>query len=331
MNKINEIKENGFIFESFPDNFNFKKEIKKLKEEKNAIILAHYYVDSKVQDIADFSGDSLALSKQAAETNADIIVFAGVHFMAETAKILLPNKKVLLPDLKAGCSMADSCDANDFAEFLKQYPNHTVVSYVNTTAKVKTLTDIICTSSNAKQIIESIPKDEKIIFTPDRNLGNYVSRITGREMLIWDGACHVHVEFSLESILELKKEYPKAELIAHPECEAPVLKISDFVGSTSELIKYTQSSDSDEFIIATEPGVIHQMKKQQPNKTFIPAPGEDSECACSECEYMKKHSLEKLYTALKYEQPEIILEQQIIEKAYIPIKRMLDISKKLNI
>lgn len=305
---------------------NLINEIEKLKKEKNAVILAHYYVKGPIQDIADFVGDSLALSQKAAETSADIIVFVGVHFMAETAKILSPNKKVVLPDLNAGCSLADSCNDIDFAEFIKEHPNHTVISYVNTTAKVKALTDIVCTSSNAVKIVESIPKDKKIIFGPDRNLGNYISRLTGRKMTIWDGACHVHNEFSLAGILEQKKLNPEAKLIAHPECPKQILIISEFVGSTSALINYTKNSDAGTFIIATEPGVIHKMKKLSPNKFFIPAPGENGECACSECEFMKLNSIEKIYTCLKYEQPEILIEEEIRKKAYKPIKRMLDLS-----
>ncbi|MEA2042664.1 MAG: quinolinate synthase NadA [Bacteroidota bacterium] len=331
MSKITNIKTQGYIKDLIPENFDFVKQIKQLKKEKNAIILAHFYVRSEIQDIADYTGDSLGLARMASETDADIIVFAGVHFMAETAKILSPEKKVLLPDLNAGCSMADSCEANDFKQFLKKYPDHTVVSYVNTTAEVKTMTDIMCTSSNAKEIINSIPKDEHIVFAPDRNLGNYVSRMTGREMVIWDGACHVHVEFSLEGILELKQKHKNAQIIAHPECEAPVLKIADFIGSTGQLIEYTEKAKHKTFIVATEPGVIHEMKKKSGTNTYIPAPGIDSDCACSECEFMKLHSLEKIYSALKHEQPEIVLSNETINKAVVPINRMLEISEKLNI
>ncbi len=326
MNILNtEISKNGFISLKEKD-LNLKNEINKLKKEKNAVILAHYYVKGEIQDIADFVGDSLSLSQKAAETKADIIVFVGVHFMAETAKILSPDKKVLLPDLNAGCSLADSCPDNDFREFILKHPDHTVISYVNTSAKVKALTDIVCTSSNAVKIVESIPKDKKIIFGPDKNLGNYISRLTDREMVIWDGACHVHSEFSLERILEQKKNNPDAIIIAHPECPKPILTISEFVGSTSALIKFTKESNAKQFIVATEPGVIHEMKKLSADKFFIPAPGEDAECACSECEFMKLNSIEKLYTCLKYEQPEIIIEEKIRKKAYIPIKRMLDLS-----
>lgn len=331
MNIKEQIKVNGFISEPIDSEINLFDGIRELVRKKNAVILAHYYVKPEIQDVADFVGDSLALSQKAAETNADIIVFAGVHFMAETAKILSPDKKVILPDLTAGCSMADSCPANDFEKFLQKYPNHTVVSYVNTTAAVKCITDIVCTSSNAVQIIESLPKEEKIVFAPDRNLGNYISRLTGREMVIWDGACHVHVEFSLNGILDLKQINPNAKIIAHPECEAPVLKIADFIGSTKQLIDFSKNDSSQKYIVATEPGVLHEMKKQSPEKEFIPAPGEDAGCVCSECEFMKRHSLEKLYNALKFETPEITLEKNIIERAKLPIINMLDISKKLKL
>jgi len=301
LNKIKEIKKNGFINFKEEEKIDLLEEISNLKKEKNAVILAHYYVDGAIQDIADFVGDSLALSQKAAVTDADIILFVGVHFMAETAKILSPDKKVILPDLNAGCSLADSCPDVDFEEFIKQHPDHIVVSYVNTTAKVKALTDIVCTSSNAQKIIESIPKDKKIIFGPDRNLGNYISRITGRKMVIWDGACHVHNEFSLEGILEQKEQNPDAKIIAHPECPKQITLISDYVGSTSGLINFVNKDEAKTFIVATEPGVIHEMKKINPDKFFIPAPGEDSECACSECEFMKLNNLKKVYTCLKYE------------------------------
>ncbi len=302
------------------------KNIKKLKAEKNAVILAHYYVDGTIQDIADFVGDSLALSQKSAATDADIIVFVGVHFMAETAKILSPDKKVILPDIDAGCSLADSCPDVDFEEFIKKYPGHTVISYINTSAKVKALTDIVCTSTNAVKIIESLPEDEKIIFGPDRNLGNYISRLTGRKMVIWDGACHVHNEFSLEGIIEQKKLNPEAKIIAHPECPKQILTVAEFVGSTSALIKYTKETEANSFIVATEPGVIHEMKKLSPNKFFIPAPGEDAECACSECEFMKLNNIKKLYDCLKNEEPEITIDEEIRKKAYKSIKRMLDLS-----
>ncbi len=321
-----EIEKNGFIKFNNSENIDFVKEINKLRKEKNAVILAHYYVSGEIQDIADFVGDSLALSQKAAATNADIIVFVGVHFMAETAKILSPEKKVILPDLNAGCSLADSCPDDKFEEFIKLHPNHTVISYVNTTAKVKALTDIVCTSSNAKQIVESIPENKPIIFGPDKNLGNYISRVTGRKMLIWDGACHVHNEFSLEGIIQLKKDNPEAKLIAHPECPFQIQIIADFVGSTSGLIEYTNTNDATTFIVATEPGVLHEMKKRNKHKIFIPAPGENYDCACSECKYMKLNNIQKLYTCLKYELPEIIIDNTIREKAYKPIKAMLDLS-----
>lgn len=306
-------------------------EIDRLKKEKNAVILAHYYQTGDIQDIADFVGDSLALSQQAAKTEADIIVFAGVHFMAETAKILSPSKKVLIPDLKAGCSLADSCKAEDFAEFLKLYPDHTVISYVNTTADVKALTDIVCTSSNAVQIVESLPADAKIVFGPDRNLGNYIKNTTGREMVIWDGACHVHEEFSLERILELKKEYPNSKILAHPECKKPILLVADHIGSTADLLKYSTKDQASEYIVATETGIIHQMRKASPNKTFIPAPPLDSTCGCNDCSYMKLITLKKLYNTLLYEQPEVFVDEEVSIKAERSIRAMLDISAKLGL
>lgn len=308
-----------------------RSEIDRLRKEKNAVILAHYYQKDEVQEIADFVGDSLALSQKAAQTNADIIVFAGVHFMAETAKILSPEKKVLLPDLNAGCSLADSCPADAFKEFLNKYPEHTVITYVNTTAEVKTLTDIACTSTNALQIIESLPKHEKIVFAPDRNLGNYIRSKTGREIVVWDGACHVHEQFSLERILEIKNENNDAEIIAHPECEKQIQIVADFIGSTAALLKYTEESQCRKFIVATEPGILYEMKQRSPDKIFIPAPPKDSTCACSECEFMKLIDLEKIYLSLERESPEITLEKDMIAKAKIPIERMLEISKKLKL
>lgn len=299
--------------------------IHELKEKKNAVILAHYYQVPEIQDIADFVGDSLDLSRKSAETDADIIVFAGVNFMAETAKILSPQKKVLLPDLNAGCSLAESCPYEDFKEFRDKYPDHVVVSYVNTTAEIKALTYITCTSTNAVQIIKSIPESQKIIFAPDRNLGNYLNSLTGRNMVLWDGACHVHEEFSLEKIMALKKAHPKAELIAHPECQRPLLIAAEFVGSTSALLNHTQSSSATEFIVATESGILHQMKKRSPDKIFIPAPPIDSTCGCNDCKFMKLHSLEKIYHSLKEEVFEINLSEDIIQKARIPIQRMLDL------
>ena len=321
----------GFLKISVDKSLDLKKEIKKLQSEKNAVILAHYYQEAEIQDIADFVGDSLALSQQAANTDADIIVFAGVHFMAETAKILSPSKKVLLPDLKAGCSLAESCPADDFETFKSNYPGYTVISYVNTTAEIKALTDITCTSSNALQIINSLPPDEKIIFAPDRNLGNYIQNLTGREMVIWDGACHVHEEFSLEKILDLKKEYPNAKILAHPECEKPILIVADYIGSTSALLKYSVNDSSKEYIVATESGILHQMKKSNPDKLFIPAPPKDSTCGCNDCNFMKLNSIEKIYTCIKYELPEISLNSNIIKKAAVPIKRMLQISEELGL
>lgn len=329
--KYAELKEKGYIDKEIDNSINIIDEIKKLKKNKNAVLLAHYYQEGEVQDIADFVGDSLALSQKAAKTKADIIVFAGVHFMAETAKILAPNKKVLLPDLNAGCSLAESCLYEDFKTFKKKHPDYIVISYVNTTASIKTLTDIVCTSTNAVQIVESFPKDEKIIFAPDRNLGNYVNSITGRNMVIWNGACHVHEEFSLERILELKKEKPKAKLIAHPECEKPILIIADHIGSTSSLLKFTVENSAEEFIVATESGIIHQMKKSNPGKIFIPAPPKDSTCGCNDCNFMKLITTKKIYNCLKYEQPEIVLSEDIRIKAEVPIIRMLEISEKLGL
>ena len=306
-------------------------EIKRLKTEKNAIILAHYYQTGDIQDIADFVGDSLALSQKAASNSADIILFAGVKFMAETAKILAPEKKVLLPDLNAGCSLADSCKASDFKKFLKENPGRTVVSYVNTTAEIKALSDIICTSSNAVQIVESLPAEEKIIFAPDRNLGNYVLNKTGRDMIIWNGTCHVHEEFSLEAILRLKKENPSAKIIVHPECELPVRMVADFIGSTSSLLQFIRKDPGNCYIVATEAGIIHQMKKKNPEKNYIPAPPRDSTCGCSECSFMKLITIEKILNCLQSEKPEIIINKETLMKAQKPIKRMIEISEKLGL
>lgn len=322
----------GFVDMKIDEGIDIIKEINVMRKEKNAVILAHYYQEPDVQDIADFVGDSLALSQQAAKTKADIILFAGVHFMAETAKILAPLKKVLLPDTNAGCSLADSCPPREFENFKMQYPGYTVVSYVNTTAEIKALTDIVCTSTNALPIINSLPEDEKIIFAPDRNLGNYIKKLTGREnMIVWDGACHVHEEFSLERILDLKREYPTAKILAHPECEQPILIIADFIGSTSALLNYSIRDKSDKFIIATESGIIHQMKKANPDKLFIPAPPKDSTCACNDCRFMKMITLKKMYLCLKYEIPEVTLDEKIRIKAEKPILRMLEISEKLGL
>lgn len=309
---------------------NLVDKIKKLKEEKNAMIMAHYYQTSDIQDIADHVGDSLALAQWAAKTDADIIVLCGVHFMGETAKILCPEKKVLVPDINAGCSLADSCPADEFAEFVKAHPDHTVISYVNTTAAVKAYTDVVVTSTNAKQIVESFPADEKIIFGPDHNLGNYINSITGRNMLLWNGACHVHAKFSVEKILELKKIYPQAKILAHPECKGAVLKLADFVGSTAAILKYARNNESKEFIIATESGILHKMQQACPQKVFIPAPPEDSTCACNECNFMRMNTMEKLYQCLLNENPEILVDKEIAEKAIKPIQRMLEISAKLG-
>ena len=306
--------------------------ILRLKKEENAVILAHYYVWGEIQDVADFVGDSLALSQAAATTDADIIVFAGVHFMAETAKILSPTKTVLLPDLAAGCSLADSCRAEDLAAFKAQHPDHTVISYVNTTAGVKALTDIVCTSSNAVQIIESLPADRKIIFAPDRNLGNYIKNITGREdMLIWDGACHVHEEFSVERIVELKQEYPDAKVLVHPECKKPVLILADHIGSTSELLRFSKTDSAVKYIVATEPGIIHQMRRASPGKEFIAAPPIDSTCGCNDCTYMKMMTMEKIARSLEAMSPEITLPEDIRLRAEAPIRRMLEISERLGL
>jgi quinolinate synthase len=307
------------------------KEIQRLKKQKNAVILAHYYQTPDIQDLADFIGDSLALSQQAAATKADMIVFAGVRFMAETAKILSPEKKVILPDPMAGCSLADSCKKEDFEKFINDNPGRTVITYVNTTADIKALSDISCTSSNARQIIESLPPDEKIIFGPDRNLGNYIKSLTGRDILVWNGTCHVHEAFSLEAILKLKKEHKGSKLIAHPECEMPVRLAADYIGSTSGLLSFISSDEGKTYIVATEPGIIHQMKKAQPAKEFIPAPPVDSTCGCSECNFMKMITVEKIYKSLKFEVPEINVNSEIIKRAVLPIKRMLEISAKLGL
>lgn len=321
----------GFADEPVDKSIDLKKAINELKKEKNAVILGHYYQQGEIQDIADFVGDSLALAQWAAKTTADIIVLCGVHFMGETAKILCPDKKVLVPDLNAGCSLADSCPADDFARFVNEHPGYTVISYVNTTAAVKAVTDVVVTSTNAKQIVESFPKDEKIIFGPDRNLGNYINSITNRNMLLWNGACHVHEQFSVEKIVELKAQYPDAVVLAHPECKSVVLKLADFVGSTAALLKHAVQSDAQRFIVATESGILHEMQKKCPQKTFIPAPPNDSTCACNECSFMRLNTMEKLYNCLKYEFPEIEVDSEVAKKAVLPIKRMLDISEKLGL
>ncbi|WP_245552081.1 quinolinate synthase NadA [Chitinophaga pinensis] len=300
-------------------------EIERLKKEKNAIVLAHYYQEPDIQDVADYIGDSLGLSQQAAKTDADIIVFAGVHFMAETAKILSPQKKVLLPDLKAGCSLADSAPPELFRKFKEKHPDHLVISYINCSAGIKALSDIICTSSNAEKIIESVPKGQPIIFAPDRNLGAYLSKKTGRDMLLWNGACMVHEIFSLEKITKLKIRHPKAKVIAHPECEAAVLEIADYIGSTTGLLNFSKKDDAKEYIVVTETGILHQMQKENPSKTFIPAPPNNA-CACNDCPHMKLNTLEKLYLCMEYEEPEITMNEQLRIAAKKPIERMLEIS-----
>ena len=306
-------------------------DINLLRRKKNAVILAHYYQRGELQDVADYVGDSLALAQWAAKTDADVIVMCGVHFMGETAKILCPDKKVLVPDMEAGCSLADSCPADEFARFVEAHPGYTVISYVNTSAAVKAYTEVVVTSTNARQIVESFPKDEKIIFGPDRNLGNYINSITGREMLLWNGACHVHEQFSVAKIMELKKQYPDADVLAHPECKAVLLKLADKVGSTAALLKHAVKSDKKRFIVATESGILHEMQKQCPDKEFIPAPPEDSTCACNECNYMRLNTLEKLRNCLRDETPEIIVDKNVAEKAIRPIQRMLDISNLLSL
>ncbi|MDB4751404.1 quinolinate synthase NadA, partial [Flavobacteriaceae bacterium] len=300
-------------------------EIKRLKKEKNAVLLAHYYQNKEIQELADYLGDSLYLAKAAAKAEADMIVFAGVHFMAETAKIINPTKKVVLPDLKAGCSLADSCPPTDFKKFKELHPDAIVVTYINCSADIKALSDIVCTSSNAIKVIESIPKDQKIIFAPDKNLGRYLIKETGRDLILWDGACIVHEAFSFEKIITLFKEHPKAKFIAHPESESQVLDVAHYVGSTSGLLNFVQEDDADEYIVATEAGILHEMQKRAPNKTFIPAPVEDDTCACSECAFMKLNTLEKLYLCLEHELPEILLDEELMIKARLPIERMLEL------
>lgn len=326
-------KEKGFVDEPIPEGLDLGAEIRKLCKEKNAVILAHYYTDGAVQDIADFVGDSLALAQWAAKTDADIIVMCGVHFMGETNKILCPDKKVLVLDLNAGCSLADSCNAADLKKFIEKHPDHKVVSYVNTTAAVKALTDVVVTSSNAKLVIDSFPQDEKLIFGPDKNLGGYINSVTGREMLLWDGGCHVHKQFSLEKILALKAEHPNAKILVHPECPAPIQKVADVIGSTAGLLKFSIEDEATEFIVATESGILHEMQKSCPHKTFIPAPPETTEsmgCSCNECAYMKLNTLEKLYNTLKYEWPTIEVDADIQKDAIRPINKMLEISKALK-
>ncbi|MBO5886025.1 MAG: quinolinate synthase NadA [Bacteroidaceae bacterium] len=327
----NKWKEKGYVDEPLPQNVDLKSEIRQMCHEKNAVIMAHYYTEGVVQDVADFVGDSLALAQKAAQTDADIIVMCGVHFMGETAKILCPGKKVIVPDLNATCSLAESCPADDFARFVADHPGHTVISYVNTTAATKAVTDVVVTSSNARQIVESFPKDTPMIFGPDRNLGNYINSITGRSMVLWDGCCHVHEKFSLEKILELKKQHPDAKVLVHPECKGAVVKLADKVGSTAALLKYSIEDSAQTFIVATESGILHEMKKACPQKTFIPAPPEDGSCACNECNYMKLVTLQKIYNSLKHEWPSIEVDTEVAKKAVVSIERMLEISEKLGI
>ena len=320
----------GFLDMEIDPSLDLFKEIEKLKKEKNAIVLAHYYQEPDIQDIADYVGDSLGLAQKAANTNADIIVFAGVHFMAETAKILNPEKKVLLPDLKAGCSLSDSCPPPLFKAFKEKHPDHIVISYINCSAGIKALSDITCTSSNAQAIVESLPQDQKIIFAPDKNLGGYINKQTGRNMVLWNGACMVHEIFSLEKITKLKVRHPEAKLVAHPECEEPLLAIADFVGSTTQILKYTESDPCQSFIVATETGILHKMQQASPHKTFIAAPPDNS-CACNDCPHMKLNTLEKVYMCMKYELPEVTMPEDLRLAARMPIQRMLDLSKQLGI
>src|ERR1043165_6966721 len=329
MNEVEQAKsklnENGFLDLEIDPQLDLFKEIEKLKKEKNAVLLAHYYQEPDIQDVADFIGDSLGLSQQAAKTDADMIVFAGVHFMAETAKILSPHKKVVLPDLKAGCSLADSCPPELFARLKAKHPDHVVIMYINCSAEIKAMSDIICTSSNAQKIIESVPADKKIIFGPDKNLGKYLIKKTGREMVLWEGACIVHEIFSAQKILKLKNRHPNAKVIAHPECETAVLELADYISSTTGLLKYTIKDSATEFIVATETGILHQMQKESPHKTFIPAPPDNS-CACNDCPFMKRNTLEKLYLCMKYELPEVIVTEETRLMAKKSIDRMMEIS-----
>ncbi len=324
------VSEKGFFETAIDPSLDLFAEIEKLKKDKNAIILAHYYQEPDIQDIADFIGDSLGLAQKAQSTDADMIVFAGVHFMAETAKILNPNKKVLLPDLNAGCSLSDSAPPPLFKAFREKHPDHIVITYINCSAGMKALSDIICTSSNAQKIVETLPEDQKIIFAPDKNLGAWINKQTGRNMLLWNGACMVHEMFSMEKITKLKVRHPNAKVIAHPECEAPVLALADYIGSTTGILKYAHTSPAQEFIVVTEAGILHQMQKANPRKTFIPAPPQNL-CACNDCPYMKLNTLEKLYTCMKYETPEITMDAALREAAKKPIERMLEISAKYNL
>lgn len=324
-------KDKGYIDEPLPEGIDLKAEIRRLCREKNAVILAHYYTEGPLQDIADFVGDSLALAQKAAATDADIIVMCGVHFMAETDKILCPGKKVLIPDLNATCSLAESCPADAFAAFVKAHPDHKVISYVNTSAATKAVTDVVVTSSNARQIVESFPKDQPLIFGPDRNLGAYINSITGRDMLLWDGACHVHERFSVEKLVALKHEHPGAKVLVHPECKGAIVKLADIVGSTAALLRYAVNSDADTFLVVTESGILHEMQRQAPQKTFIPVPPDDSTCGCNECNYMRLITLPKVYNTLRYEWPTVHVPTDVAEAAVRPIRRMLDISKQLGL
>ena len=323
--------EKGYVDEPIQDGIDLREEILRLKRERNAVIMAHYYQREEIQQLADHIGDSLALAQLAAKTDAPVIVLCGVHFMGETAKILCPDKTVIVPDLSAGCSLADSCPADEFERFVNAHPGHMVISYVNTSAAVKAVTDVVVTSSNAKEIVGSLPEDEKIIFGPDRNLGNYINSITGRDMILWDGACHVHEKFSVEKLVDLKRQYPDAKVLVHPECPKPVRILADKVGSTQALLNYAVDSESKQFIVCTESGILIEMQRRCPDKTFIPAPPEDGTCACNECEYMKLITLEKLYNSLKYMAPEITVDPEIAKRAVKPIQRMLDISRDLGI
>jgi quinolinate synthase len=327
--KVN-VEKNGFLNIELDPELDLFAEIERLKKEKNAIILAHYYQEPDIQDVADYIGDSLGLAQKAQSTDADLIVFAGVHFMAETAKILNPGKKVVIPDLKAGCSLSDSCPPPLFAQFKAQHPDHLVISYINCSAGIKALSDIICTSSNAQKIVESLPKEQKIIFAPDKNLGAYINKVTGRNMVLWDGACMVHEIFSVEKITKLKLRHPDAKIIAHPECEEPVLRLADYIGSTTQLLKYTEKDTATEYIVATETGILHQMMKSTPHKTFIPAPPNNS-CACNDCPHMKRNTLEKIYLCMEYEVPEISMDEELRLAAKKPIDRMLELSAQFGL
>lgn len=324
-------KNKGYIDEPIPEGIDLATAIRQMCKEKNAVILAHYYTEGALQDVADFVGDSLALAQKAAATDADIILMCGVHFMAETDKILCPDKRVLIPDLNATCSLAESCPADEFAAFVKAHPDHKVISYVNTSAATKAVTDVVVTSSNARQIVESFPKDQPLIFGPDRNLGSYINSITGRNMLLWNGACHVHERFSVEKLVELKQQHPTAKVLVHPECKGPIVKLADVVGSTAALLKFAINSESDTFLVVTESGILHEMQKQAHGKTFIPVPPDDSTCGCNECNFMRLITLAKVYNTLRYEWPEVSVAPEVAQAAIRPIECMLDISKQLGL